>query len=95
MKTRQKIEAFLQENPTATYREIMAAVELKSTSAVHFHMDNIKRPTGKERLKQLVAQNKKMRAALEYALEYICCGLTEEFSKVRDAINEAIEEKKK
>ena len=95
MKTRQKIEAFLQENPTATYREIMAAVELKSTSAVHFHMDNIKRPTGKERLKQLVAQNKKMRAALEYALEYICCGLTEEFVKVRDAINEALEEKKK
>jgi hypothetical protein len=72
MKTSEKIALFVEANPFATYRQIMTAVGVRSTSVVDHHLKRLKRPTGKEQLDFLAAENKELRqrngllAAIEY-----------------------------
>ena len=72
MKTSEKIALFVEANPFATYRQIMTAVGVRSTSVVDHHLKRMKRPAGKEQLDRLTAENKELRrrigllAAIEY-----------------------------
>jgi len=64
MNTRQRIEAYLADNPGATYRRIMADLNIKSTSTVFYHLDRIKHPPLRERAIILRQENEKFREAL-------------------------------
>jgi hypothetical protein len=65
MTTREKIQIYIAQNPGATYRQIMQAVGLKSTSTVAFHLDRGRMPPIRERLKNLRQENDKFREALQ------------------------------
>jgi hypothetical protein len=65
MSTRDKISDFMANNPDASYRDIMRAVGLKSTSTVAFHLRQAKTPTLREQLKALRRENDGFRKALQ------------------------------
>jgi uncharacterized small protein (DUF1192 family) len=72
MKTSEKIALFVEANPFATYRQIMTAVGVRSTSVVDHHLKRMKLSTGKEQLDHLLAENKELRQriGLLVATEY-------------------------
>jgi SOS-response transcriptional repressor LexA len=65
MKTCDKITAYQDKHPEATFREIMEAVGLKSTSTVAYHLDRKKTPPMRIRIQTLHRENTKFRKALQ------------------------------
>lgn len=64
MKTRDRIRAFFEENPTASFREAKAALGIKSHSSLH---DAIHTPTRKQLIRDCV----QLRQALELVDRYL------------------------
>lgn len=65
MKTRERVRAYFEENPGATYRQAKAALGLRSLSQVHSAIH------GKSR-HELMAEHAQLRRALELVDRYLC-----------------------